>query len=40
MERVLNVKNNFGFIDGSIPKLEDTDKKAVMWRRCKNLVMG
>lgn len=40
MERVLDAKNKFGFIDGTIPKFDDTNKKASMWRRGNNLVMG
>ncbi|XP_057418242.1 uncharacterized protein LOC130712423 [Lotus japonicus] len=38
MEMSLQMKNKFGFVDGSIAKLPDTDPMLSAWKRCNNLV--
>lgn len=40
MERLLDTKNKFDFVDETLPRLEDTDKRANSWRRCNKLVVG
>ncbi|XP_017419471.1 uncharacterized protein LOC108329658 [Vigna angularis] len=40
MSMALQMKNKFGFVDGSIPCPADTDLMVPTWKRCNNLVLS
>ncbi|XP_052726515.1 uncharacterized protein LOC128196765 [Vigna angularis] len=40
MSMALQMKNKFGFVDGSIPCPAGTDPMVQAWKRCNNLVLS
>ncbi|WVZ14050.1 hypothetical protein V8G54_011616 [Vigna mungo] len=40
MSMALQMKNKFGFVDGSIPCPTDKDPMVHTWKRCNNLVLS
>ncbi|XP_019200285.1 PREDICTED: uncharacterized protein LOC109193914 [Ipomoea nil] len=38
MRIALEVKNKYGFVDGSIVRPEETDRRFAVWKRCNNIV--